>query len=147
MDYLYNDEKGVTMKKYIVSLMVCFLLAGIVKADDVRVIFRDYNPMKFNENPVGIGLASWTDKTDDLAPAIYGQLAFVSWQDKVRLNFGAAVGWKDSIHELRLRPITSITTLISVKDLNFEVGGYHAPFWGLESGTDDPYGILIGLAF
>ena len=127
--------------------MVCFLLAGTVKADDVRVMFRDYNPLAKDYTPVAFGIATWTDDDDDLAPAFYGQLAFVTWKERLRLNMGVAVAWKDSIHEVRLRPITSITTIISVKDLNFEVGGYHAPFWGLESGTDDPYGILIGLAF
>jgi len=135
------------MKRLVVGLVVFLMVVSFSMAEGARVIFRDYNPLKFNENPVGIGLATWTDDADDLAPAIYGQLAFVSWQDKVRLNFGGAVGWKDSIHELRLRPITSITTIISIKDINFEVGGYYAPFWGLESRTDDPYGILIGMAF
>jgi len=135
------------MKKYIL-IMALMMVVGVIRGEgDIKVMFRDYNPLEFEKNPVAVGIGTWSDDDEDLAPAIYGQLAWLTWKERLRLNMGIAVAWKDSIEEVRVRPITSITTIVSIKDINFEVGGYYAPFWGLDDRSDDPYGILIGLAF
>lgn len=135
------------MKKLLVGLVILLALSGVSKAGETRMMFRDYSPLDFVGSPLGVGYASWTDSDEDFASGVYGQIALISWRDKVRLNFGAVASWKDSKDRVELRPHTSISTLIPIGNFDLEIGGYYAPFWGLEPRTDDPYGVMIGLGF
>jgi len=119
----------------------------MVNADGVRFVGRDYNVLEFVDAPIGVGIATWSDEDEDFAPGLYAQMAMVSWEDVIRLNIGATFAWKESQGRLAVRPTTSLTYLIPTEDFNIEIGGYFAPFWNIDPRSDDPYGVMVGIAF
>ena len=133
----------------IVMLLVFILAASVAHAGDFKIMGRDYNPLDWAQNPIGIGVCSWTDDDYDFEPGLYGQFALVSWRDAVRLNMGCAFIWDYDNDRVDFAPVTSVTMGIFFFKANklMEVGVYYAPFWGLDSRSDDPYGLMIGYAF
>ena len=138
------------MRKWMMVLvMVMVLVASVATAGDFKILGRGDGPLDWIENPLGVGLCSWTDSDFDFELGIYGQFALVSWRDAVRLNAGMAAMWDHQKDRVAVRPITSITFGIYFykPKMMIEIGAYYAPFWGLDDRSDDPYGLMIGYIF
>ena len=137
------------MKSMLFVLMMLFVGISNVNAEGLRVIGRDYSILELVDVPYGIGLATWSDKEEDFTPSLYGQMALLSWEDAFRFSMGGVFTWKREDGRIGVRPITSITALFSIEGVKLEMGGYYALFYNLDprGSGNDPYGIMIGMAF
>lgn len=141
------------MKKLVAMLAVIGMASYGWAAETnktVKILFRDYGVTDTKGvGALSLGVCSWTDKNDDFAVGGYFDVKFLMlWGEK--LNFGAGMAIRPYHHikfdHLAIDPRveTSVTTHL----FNcLEIGAYYAPFWGLDSRSDDPWGLLAGYYF
>jgi len=133
-------------------IIIAIIMTGMIQANasnldstpNFSMLIKDYKFTDQNIQPISAGIISWTDKTRDLEPGIYAHINCLNWKRKIRFNIGAIAIIDDVV---RVNAETSITMVFSIYDHKFEVGGYYAPFWGLDKRSNDPYGIMLGYIF
>ena len=117
----------------------------IEQESDWTMVFKDYSVVDETRKPVGLGLLTWSDDDVDFEPGVYGQLSWLNYKEIWRFNIGVGAALKND--RVYVRPLTSVTMAFSMGQASFEVGAYYAPFWGLDSRSDDPYGLMFGYLF
>lgn len=121
---------------------LCFSVNG---ADDVRalkLVGRDYSLLDVSARPVSIGVTYLDCEDVPHGVGLIGSLAFLQWQEHLRLEAGAVGTWCSS--KDRLQPY--LTTGIGMLFDNVVFQVWYAPFWNLYGGSDDPWGISLGYA-
>jgi hypothetical protein len=138
--------KGGSMKKIGLTILCLVMMATMAHAQDIKILGRDYSWRGDVANPIGVGAITWSDEEYDFEPGIYGQILFGSYKEIVRFSMGMVVIWDDD--KPGIRPSTALTFGIPIgNDDIIEIGAYYAPFWGLDSRSDDPWGFMLGYGF
>ena len=131
----------------IMVLVALLAVTANAQQPSIKVVGVHYNPLDWNEHPIAVGLLTWCDDDYDHELGIYGQMAFISFKDAVRLNAGFGAIWESAKDRPKFRPVTSLTFGVPVGGGLVEIGAYYAPFWGLDERSDDPWGFMLGYAF